>query len=439
MDHNSTAAAASMQTSVLQVHLGTRKSDTHDPVVWSSDSMINAHWVLFGNSGSGKTHRLRNIISQLVSYKGVRVFVFDVAGDMELPESYTSTVTFSEQSPTGVNALMIDPDRNSGGVRRRINTFIGTINKYSRKLGEKQENVMSQLLEDYFNELGYYADRPASWKSDGKQIPTLLGAMQFTKKKIKSLIVGSSGKVHSSLANLCGKYQALDKQFIKELADRDKDLIQKYREECDSSYKSFIYSIETGRELEEFIKYDSLEVLKSVYKRLENLYKMGVFKETPPGFDKSKSVWNFDIFNVSKAGQGFIVELYLERIYAAVRQRGLSQETPHTFIIIDEAQMFVDLQDNQHIINVLFREARKFGVGMILASQNYAHFPEDVATLCAAKVVLGVDEKLYEKLGKMLGLKAGRFHYIQLRRTGLVQFKRKDVNADNRFMDVLLC
>ena len=95
--------------------------------------------------------------------------------------------------------------------------------------------------------------------------------------------------------------------------------------------------------------------------------------------------------------------------------------------------------DPSHIINALAKESRKFGVGLILATQNQSHFPEDVATCCSTRLILGVDEQFHDRLGKMYGLKPDRFRQIVPKKTALFQMKSHNAEATtNGFVDVLL-
>src|SRR3546814_19228678 len=55
-------------------------------------------------------------------------------------------------------------------------------------------------------------------------------------------------------------------------------------------------------------------------------------------------------------------EVLLERLFLEAKARG-QRDNPDTFIIIDEAHKFMS-PDNEHIMNRMAREVRKFGVGL---------------------------------------------------------------------------
>ena len=113
-------------------------------VFWDLERSVNAHMVLIGKSGTGKSFTLLKIIEQLRDCD-VRIHVFDVHGDMI--SASMSSVEFSESTRYGINPLAIYAHPSYGGVRKRIQAFISTI-KSVVTVGERQEAVIRNLLTD---------------------------------------------------------------------------------------------------------------------------------------------------------------------------------------------------------------------------------------------------------------------------------------------------
>ena len=135
------------------------------PVIWDSDMVATRHMLIMGQSGSGKTYTLRNIINQLKNQNkdtNFRIHVFDFHGDIDLEGS--SSVKFSATTDYGFNPLIINPDLDFGGVRNKIQSFIGLINSSGRSLGPKQESVLRNLLLDLYAANGFYVNKPETWK-----------------------------------------------------------------------------------------------------------------------------------------------------------------------------------------------------------------------------------------------------------------------------------
>ncbi|HBO5517516.1 TPA: helicase HerA domain-containing protein [Pseudomonas aeruginosa] len=123
----------------MKIHFGFNAADWKQrkekvPVIWDSDALVNGHTLLVGMSGAGKTTQLRKAISHMLQTADCvpRVHVFDVHGDIEIPGS--SSVRFSEQTNFGFNPLRVNPDRDFGGVRKRIQSFMSTMNKVMRQM-----------------------------------------------------------------------------------------------------------------------------------------------------------------------------------------------------------------------------------------------------------------------------------------------------------------
>lgn len=152
-----------------------QKEQKYIPIQWDSKKAVNPHVVLIGMSGAGKTHQLRSMISQMCSTydyssQQLRIHVFDVHGDIEIENA--SSVFFSEQTKFGLNPLEINPDPDFGGVRKRIQSFMATMDKVMHSMGSKQESTMRNLLIDLYNRCGFVQDDPSTWKAE--TVPQLL-------------------------------------------------------------------------------------------------------------------------------------------------------------------------------------------------------------------------------------------------------------------------
>lgn len=146
---------------------GCRKTGREVLVEWDTDKLVNPHIAIAGMSGSGKSYLIRHLIScmEKTSNSNIRFHMFDPHGDMRIPGA--STVLMSEQMPYGLNPLRVSSDPHFGGLRKRIQTFIDTINRgSSTSLGVKQENVLRNLLYDVYEMHGFKRDDPSTWAVD---------------------------------------------------------------------------------------------------------------------------------------------------------------------------------------------------------------------------------------------------------------------------------
>lgn len=82
-------------------------------------------------------------------------------------------------------------------------------------------------------------------------------------------------------------------------------------------------------------------------------------------------------------------------------------------------------EDNDNIINILAREARKFGIALIVSGQEPTAFPESVMSSIATKIVLGVDETFWGHLVRKMRMSEELIKWIKLKQTIAVQFKEE--------------
>lgn len=377
----------------------------NESIIWNSKKVLNGHMLMMGKSGTGKTYNLRKILRQMLKQSEpgmLRAHIFDVHGDIEI--SGASSVKFSSSTPYGFNPLWLNPDPDFGGVRRRIQSLLAALNRTSRKLGTKQESCLRNLLNDLFEANGFKENDINSWKvNDGiqrkypKKNPTLEDAHRFAKYKLKAMYIGGSTDTVRVLEDVNKKSTSLyskQRQALRsgnalqqEALETDLD---KLKQDCIAKYAEYVNSITTGMEFEDVLRYDSREVLKSVVERLENLNAIGIFKNQTPPFDANSALWRYDIKALSLDEKKLFIEFRLEELFYQAVQRGVVDEI-RDVIIIDEAHNFFS-DDDDNILNTIAKEARKFGIALICASQAPTHFSDDFLANVGTKIILGIDQ-----------------------------------------------
>ena len=416
-----------------------------EPVVWDSQSAMNGHIMIMGGSGAGKTHLARQLLNDMAKANaGLRAHVFDVHGDIDRLYSL-STVKFSEQTPYGYNPLAITDCRDSGGVRRRIQSFTGALNRTSRQLGSRQEAVLRAILTDLYAANGFYEDKPDSWRlEDGtprkyaKKHPTLTDAGRFTQAKLKALYLGADSAAAAALEQTNRKAQALYSklrslgQVSQEQVKADPGL-QKLKDAAVELYAKAVQSIGTGRELDDLLRYDSRDVLRSVSERIGNLNATGIFRAEPPPFEDSAQVWRYDIKSLREDEQKLLVYFRLEELFQQAVAQGVQRDIRHVVFLDEAKRFFTDEPDNP--INIIATEGRKFGLALVCASQSPTHFSEDFLSNVATKILLRLDEMYWDGSVKKLKIDLKTLKYIVPKKTIAIQIKTSDA-ASARFVGV---
>lgn len=432
------------------------KSQGNVPVIWNSERTINAHMLLVGKSGTGKTYTLRKIINQLKeqSQSDFRIRIIDVHGDIDIEEN-SSSVKFSESSPYGFNPLAINPDPDFGGVRKRIQAFLGALNRTSRKLGPKQESVLRNLLLDLYAANGFFEKNPETWSiydnygnrimhnGKPKKFPTLEDAFRYASFKQKAMFLGTSNKAVINLEDVNKKAKAMYsknkgyyKAPTKEEQEQMKAELKAAGEQAIDSFSKYIETIETGMELTDLIKYDSIDTLKSVVDRLGNLVSSGIFKNQDAPFDPEALIWRYDVRAITNLDEKkLFVYFLLEEIFSKRLQEGQKSDVVE-LVILDEANLFFS-DDADNIINIISKEARKFGLGLVCASQSPTHFSEDFISNVGTKIILGLDQMFWDGSVRKLKIEQQALEWIVPHKKMVIQINNK-AELKNKFTWVYL-
>lgn len=480
---------------ILGYDAGARKSGRVLAIEWDSEKLVNAHILIAGMSGAGKTHTIRKMIESMLSSssKPLRFHIFDVHGDIKIPGA--SSISFSEQGSCGLNPLKVSADPKFGGLRNQIQLFIDTINRVSSSpLGVKQISVIRNLLYDVYEMHGFKRDDPATWrvvpgaevlvnsgadnrlflnvpitekedakalgakwdrdvpgwwvptdkyvgsitkwlpKTVGRSHPTVEAVLIYARRLLQMSFMGAdqAAIMHLELFHrAAASYQrrAIDKMRMGNTDWSDlstREAVDKAGVKAVTSYADYVESVSTGMELDNLMKYDSTEVLKSVVDRLETVVGTGLFKNKPLAFDPAARVWRYELDALLRAEEKkMFVFFRLEELWAQARERGHSEDVQDVFIL-DEFGLYASAaQDQDHVINVLARESRKYGISLIAAGQDPDAFPESFISSIGTKIILGVDELYWRSLTSKMRIDDALLQWIKLQKTIAVQFKEK--------------
>ena len=405
------------------------KKENPEPVVWDENSAINGHMFLAGSTGTGKTYRIKSIVSNLINSAQIpiRIHIFDVHDDIDIPGE--SEVLFSENSEYGLNPLVIDPNPHFGGVRKKIQSFIRTINKTTRKLGDRQESVLRSLLIDLYSANGFYIDNPASWRIDDgvqrkykKRYPTLEDLHRFASHKYKEMFLGTNSKT-------CKAIEAVNKEAQKraklareiESGNADKEDIEKLKDEAINTFTEYMTLLDTGKELESLLKYDNRQTVKSVVDRIENLKSSGIFRNQYPPFSRDRQVWRYRLKALDLDERKMFVLFRMQEIFEQAVRRG-PRNNIDQFVVLDESHIYMD-DDESNIVNTYGKEIRKFGVGLICASQSFTHCTDDFLSNVSCKIILGIDELYWDKTVRNMKVELKSLKWIKPRSSCLVHLK----------------
>lgn len=264
-----------------------------------------------------------------------------------------------------------------------------------------------------------------------KTSPTLDDLVNFAEMKLKALFMGGNGAAMAYLQDH-NRAAALFHRKVMDLSKKGESMsesefnagaqkLDESRGKAVSSFDSFLNSVKSGRELDEVLRYNSVDVLTSVYERLQNLRGVGIFRSGVPPFDPSCAVLRYRLKPVGVPEQRMFVAVVLRRIFERAVQRG-EQDDVVEVIVVDEASRFA-YDDEDNILSIIANEGRKFGLALWCAAQSPGAFSDDFLKNVAFKVVLGVAEADLPSCIRKLGIDVATHSKIIPRRVGLVQIQ----------------
>ena len=425
------------------------EADSDTPVYWQDNLAVNSHIVIAGGSGSGKTHQLRRIAGACAS-QGATIWIADIHGDIDPPGGAPAqTTAFTARSRHSLNPLRLDPDPDAGGVRNRINAFERLIDTTSHRMGPRQRPILRRLLEDLYAVRGFYPDDPASWSLQNdtrprpqrrhpKSYPTLLDLRSFISSAHRRMKLGGDNRAMQELDNLIAARKNFDRAVLRQARTSSPDTSE--LEQCAQTVKeAFGNAIDAitadpnTHATEELLRFNSADAVSAVGDRIDTLEASGVFTGLPISFPDRVRIRRLNLSAIGDDEQRILIETLLEDIFRDARNRGITDRT-REWIIVDEAHRYFPRNaPPDAVIPRIFREGRKFGIGILLASQQLHDMPDSVLSSAGCTIILGVAAIHQQTLSRRLALTTVRtpdgprnpLSILQPRKTALVGLLQK--------------
>ena len=269
-----------------------------------------------------------------------------------------------------------------------------------------------------------------------KTAPTMDDAVRFTERKLKAHFCGTNSAAMALLNDVNRAARGYHRK-VAELSKRGAALseiesvelqagLDKAKDKAGQAYGSYLDAIASGRELDDLIRYNSTDVLTSVYERFQNLRAIGIYNPVLPPFDPSAPVWRYVIKPLEISVQRMFVDMVCARIFERAMQRGVQKDLVE-IIVLDEGKRYVTDDDDDGILNKIANEARKFGLGLWIASQTPAHFSDDFIKATGTILVLGLAQADVSLAARKLGVDERMLGAIIPQQTAVVQIKNKGV------------
>ena len=429
-------------------------------IFYEPQTLINAHLLMCGMSGTGKSTQALGLLSSAVT-AGIEVDVFDAHNEFDNVPGATAC-TFSQATGYGYNPLVLDTDLHTGGVNAQVDFFVRLIKNVTPQFGSKQEGVLRNLLTDTYAAHNITQGDTSSWQKSRvneterlalvekgdlqilhKCYPTLEDLKAIAKEKIIALTIGADNKCVTAIEALTRSHKKLDslqKQQTRAVSDGEiekiDNQIKNLGEKCKEAYGAFIDSF-TGREIDDILRYDSADVLVSVFQRIVLLGVTGILSANEPPFGNSR-VRVHQIKSISNDQQILYVKLRLQDLFDGCKRQGQIPPgtAPRNIAFLDEGHKYFS-NDPADIINVISKEGRKFGLALWCASQEPTSFPASFLTSVGATVMLGIHTSYWKKAASMFRISEESLKTIKPKEVMAVKFLR-DGCVDPPFSNVVV-
>lgn len=310
----------------IEITLGMGFDAGDNPVTykWKPGYEATGFLMVTGGSGSGKTEALK-LIGAGIAEHGIPVITIDFHGDLIFPGQNTVRLrAVPGGSDFGINPLMIEPAYlREMGMGAKVQREVSRLARAVGGMSEQQQSCLYHVIEQTYRRFGIREEDDSTW---GRKPPTL--------------------------------------------ADIGRALREGYRSGIEAFEK---------------------RTISSCWSKLQRICVNPVFVRGESVGIHDLLAWNarLDCSRLDLPTQLLVAETVLEMLFEAGKGEGEIPVQPENdadryraFVIIDEARVLTLGRGNpdvsEHILNIMASQCRKFGIGLILASQMCSHFSREV-------------------------------------------------------------
>mgnify|MGYP000176875113 CR=1 FL=1 len=308
-----------------------------EPVFWEPEALGNPHLLILGESGSGKTQTCRLLAWEL-GRRGLSVLVIDFSGDQWVEGE--ACYRLVPHGVWGINPLEIHRDPRGGGPDAQRHLVVRAVAEAFAPFGVVQAAVLNEAVARAYRRRGVTED-PATWEG---RMPT----MADVRRELEMMAAERRG-------GPSGGRKAVKREGEKKRRGRmpEEHLLAKLA-------PLFDLKVFEGR---------SVDVLSE---------RRGVVR-----VDVSKLPWEL---------QRMVAEVVLGQIFRRAMLGG-ERAGVERYVVIDEAKLVMPRRVSAPwaIVNRFVSEGRKYGLGVIMATQSAEHISGDVRRNVFAKLLLKHD------------------------------------------------
>ena len=252
-------------------------------------------------------------------------------------------------------------------------------------MGPVQMNMLFNVIMDLYGANKIKQEDSSTWAKP--VYPDLRDLERFIGYKYKKLMIGgSNGAADAELYQLQTLYKK--KKALEKLEkSQSKETEAKIAETISSLVRLYEDYLKKGVINDpDFVTYSDPRGLMSLKNRIQNLNNTDVFVKNETPLLNVRLNMKYLEDEQRKLAAYYIVKRLLDRL----TRMGERDHIRH-YIVIDECSFFLDVPRIERMIVRTVQEGRKFGLGLILATQNPLKFNDDILLNTATKMVFAVE------------------------------------------------
>jgi hypothetical protein len=353
-----------------------RAVDLGDGVLWAPEAHPNPHLLIVGGSGSGKSWTVRLLARRLLGL-GYDCVLFDFHGDLGVEGATSHPVSLD--SRYGVNPLAVAPDPTGGGPDPQRIEVLERLRNTFKPMGSLQLALLDDCLKAVYRRFGLRQEDPASWNPP--RTPHLGDLEAEIDRRIAEDPGNQRARALRTKLSAAFDFRIFSKPGVPVDGEDADGGTEGGERACGTEDADTREGIET----EEEATSDHARPKRACADRQNSA---GTAESTIGITGKGVRV---DLSKLPPPLQYLAADTLLDRIF---RRRRLEGPQPLSlFLLVDESKLCTPARRDSPMaaLNRLATEGRKFGVGLIAASQFVGHLPRDVVVNTFTKIVMRTD------------------------------------------------
>jgi hypothetical protein len=378
------------------------------PVNWGFSKASNFNMCLLGESGSGKTHFLRRMISEIVK-QGVTIHILDVKDDFShnkflndglLDGGYVvNDLDFGYVGgDTGLNILQFPSFAEGGGVYMATQDALEIVRMFNTSFSGKMEGYLTQIIKNVYKNHGVSHEDQSTWGNKPPTLKDVLIEINFIEDQLATSLPLD---MLMGIGNLVKKTR---------LAIADEDEKEERIEEAKAVLKDkFNEYVDRGMEKERhYFSSWKLETILSIKDTVSSMVDTEIF--TRPTKNRMQGAINrYRLVGLNDRHRQIIMRIVMSQVFhmsvsQTIRTGNFDPKVPSHFLIFDEGKHAKQLEKSEMSpLNRIATEGRGYGVGMGVGVQLVKQVTEEMLKNFSTRVILKLQESSYPEAIKNFG------------------------------------